>query len=304
VRTRQRLGLAGVVAIMGVTLLGAAAPIPRPGAGTGHLTLGATRPRAAVTATCWPAWERRDLQLAAALRLPVPTRMVTGNLGNLAVRLSRSNLPAWLGAPAGTPPTASALLRGFSVHGLSATSPHEVMEFVPGRTTANLVVEETHLTPFQRRATGLWHYQGAVTFMFNYLYESQQASSIAQGLHGLIAAVASSPSSMPIGLYTTAPAYPPPSHYLSYAGPLYPGQWLRASSTSHFACTASFLHVMGLRNGFIRPVPLYAALLANGIAFGFAPGAVVVANEHAGYDQVYWYRDPAIRVPPPPAPAV
>jgi hypothetical protein len=283
-RTAARIAKAGT--LVGFLLLLAA-------------VIGAGTPAVPATpSSCWPAWEQRDLELAASLRLPVFTRVVRGQLGNLHVRVTTPSLPAWLGEPHGTLPTVAALLRGFSVRGLFAVSPDTVLQLIPGRTTVDLLVEERHLTPFQRRATGLVHYPGAVTLDLNYLPPEEEVSNLRQGLAALIAATAS-PSSLPVGLYTTDVLFPPPTHYLSAAGPLNPGRWLKdaRSPSSGFVCQAAFLHVMGLRAGYLRPVPLHAAMLANGVAFGFAPGFIVVDNLRPGYHQSDWYRDPAITAP-------
>ncbi len=248
----------------------------------------------AAAAACFPGWEQTDLRIAQAAKLPVPMAEIVGTQ-SAATSVSLQNLPVWLGDAAGTPLTAGALLKGFTVQGQDATGPDGVLSVQPNPlgNGLRLYVEEVGLTPAQRTqltAAAAPAPSGPVTLVIPVPGFAQGGlATISAFLQALLATLKAGGESSAM-LYSVVPNPPNPSHYQTPAGPLQPAALLSRLTS----CTAGPAWYLQETGGLLEPVPVFLALAQGGVAFGFAPGFLMVAARTAAGRQIYWYTEPEI----------
>ena len=248
---------------------------------------------------CYPAWERRDIVVAARTQLPVPTTTITANIGN-GPGLTAKTLAEWFGKPFNTPLTPGALLQGWSIQDSMASSPIGHIELLPagngpvsyGYSGFNIVLAERQPTPEQ---ASLLKGAGMLTPITLLIQISRLGSStsLEAAMQYMVDQIKSG-AELPMTIAMTV-SQPDPTRYLSYAGPIQPKTLLMSTG----GCPLRDVGwVLGMQKGLIVPIMAPFATDANGIRLGFAAGAVILDDNQAGYDTVQWFKEPGISVPP------
>ncbi len=250
---------------------------------------------------CFPGWEQTDMRIAQNTKLPVPTQELMGS--EYGPRLVLGNIAVWLGDPADTPLQAKALLGGFVVRGLDAAGPQGTIHAQrdPSGSGGQIYIQEMGLTPSQQRllaGAGLPVPKGPVTIEVP-LPQFPQGAGVT--VKDALQALLTEPGQTPRGgtLYSLQTPEPQPTQYISYLGPVQPAEQLTPPTIGEPACTAGPGWFLGQAGGLLEPMPVFMAMHSNGVTYGFAPGQFMVDSDHAGYDQIYWYREPSITVPSP-----
>lgn len=265
-------------------------------------TYRSSQPPVLTHTVCYPAWERQDIVVAARTPLPVPTTTITANIGN-GPRLTTKTLAKWFGKPFDTPLTPGALLQGWSIQDSMATSPIGRIELSPtgngpvtfGYSGFNIVLAQRQPTPEQAsllKEAGMR--AGMLTPMTLLIQISGLGSStsLEAAIQYMVDQIKSG-AGLPMTIAMTV-SEPDPTRYLSYAGPIQPKTLLMST----VACPPRDVGwVLGMQHGLIVPISAPFATDANGIRLGFAPGVVILDDNHAGYDTVQWFKEPGISVP-------
>ena len=260
---------------------------------------------AAGTPTACPAWLLRDVKVAAAAKLPVPTEQLqgfgAGHVGETAVK-------AWLGGS--SQESVGELLQGWAIRGLSARRDAEALTLFTytGRhifPVGSLGTAGTALTLSVTPTSGerAWIAQdglppppasGPLQLMFT-VDTVVPRGGLAAELGAFLAAAHGDLGSLadmyPVGASA-------PTGYVTYAGTANPrdfGNLLQGGCAGEPVATAA----PDLVSGAVVQMPYWSSTEANAISIGFAPGHVVVESEHAAMMQVAWYTEPAITVPAP-----
>lgn len=257
-------------------------------------------------ASCYPGWERRDLAQVVQTPTPSPSVTITADLGN-GPRLTATSLPLWFGQTSTPSHPTAGLLQGWQVETTQATRGSAELRLVMtagdgpvsfGRPELELVYAAPRPTPAQaallQQAT--IPSAGPLTWLVPIPGGTPQ-TSVASAVAALVKQVDDAGSAgvpMAVAELSSAPAAP---GWQTYAGPFNPATLL----TPGTPCTAGMGWVLGMKDQLILPRRVAFASIANGIRFGFAPHAVVLDSNHAGYVTVEWFELPAVSVPPLPA---
>lgn len=262
----------------------------------------ATKPRASGPAATCPAWLVKDVKVAAAAKLPVPTVSLQG-LG-IAGPVTEQTVKAWLG---GSPSeSVGELLQGWTIHGLSARrgsvaltlSTYAGRHLVPvghaGPGTA-LTLSEPSATPGERT----WIQQdgfppppaSAPVQLAVTVGTLVSQGTLATELGAFLAALQGGRGTL-ADMYPVA--VPAPTGYTTYSGPFDLANLLRGDCVGEPVAAT----VPDLVSGAVVQMPYWSSTEGNGISIGFAPGHVVVESENDAMTQVAWYAEPAITVPP------
>lgn len=253
--------------------------------------------------SCYPGWERRDLAQVVQTKTPSPTVTISANLGN-GPRLTAASLPLWLGQSSETSDQTAGLLRGWHLGVTEATRDSTELHLVMtagdgpvsfGRPELELVYATPRPTPSQaallRQAA--MPTTGPLTWLVP-IPAGNPKTSVASAVAALGKQVGDAGSGgvpMAVAELSSAPGAP---GWQTYAGPFNPATLLQPGTF----CTAGMGWVLGLKDQLILPRRAAFASIANGIRFGFAPHAVVLESNHAGYATVEWFKLPAVSVPP------
>lgn len=266
--------------------------------------------QSAFVAACFPNWEQADMRVAASAKHPVLSLEVVGD-ASPGPMLTQSSLAEWLGDPAGTAATPSALLRGFTVHGMYATGTQGTI-YAKADTyvkTGEFYIQEIGLTAAQQQMLSPSEPKpsgGPVTLAASMeRYPQAPGATISDALQALLAQMAAQPSGIQAMLYSLAQSrqqstsstpqqagYPTPRGFVDPAAPLDPA----AGSP---VCTAGPAWFVGQAGGLLEPEPVFLAVDAGGIAYGFAPGQFMLSSSGGGHQEIYWYQIPGITVPHP-----
>lgn len=244
----------------------------------------------AVIDGCYP-WGVRDMKSTAVVDLPVPTQTITGILG--AARVTASNLALWVGQTSTQVP----VLGGFHLSGLSAQRGSTDIRINPG--TGSLTISESSPTTWQAKTIGRgWPTPPSLPILFQISVASFKATTITAAVNHILHTLTRVGSAgLSVSTYWETQASPPKT-YLTYAGTLNPSSYLVPASIGENICSRSQEFGFGLAHGRLVKKSFASIMDANGIEVGFAPGTVVLISEHAGIYQAYWYREPAVTVPP------
>lgn len=311
--TVRAWGVRGAGALAAVALagcgvfLGARAPVhPRPAAKKPAVSRSAKTPPASARPTPCPTWLVRDVKLASSVKLPVPTQQLAG-FG--AGRMGEATVKAWLGGS--SQQSVREVLDDWRISGLSATQGSEALTL--------LTYRARHVFPFGRGNPGT-----ALLLSLPGLSEAQRAEIAHDGLPTV---PSTGPVQLTITVNTVVPpgtlaaelgaflgdihgdlgsladsypvAAPPPSGYVTYAGPTRPRD---LAHVLQVGCAGEPVATIApdVVSGAVVQVRYWSSTEANGISLGFAPGRVVVESETDAMTQVGWYAEPAITVPPIP----
>lgn len=235
---------------------------------------------------CAP-WIRRDIHIADATHLPVPTAEILGFVG--IAMSTRQTLPNWLGDSPNTP--INQALNGWHWSRTHATHNTVTALLKTSAYGDTVMLNEKTATPWQittlkkegwprpslsqpiqwqfALGTGYRTIQAALTHLISQT-ESGHSVSIADAFPATIK---------------------PPTHYETYAGPI-------QFKSSVMACGVVPTSAAALVSGAVVDKSYWMlGQSGNGISLGFAPGWVVVVSGHAGIITTLWYREPKIAVP-------
>lgn len=244
-------------------------------------------------ARCFPDWEREDMRLAAGTKLPVQTVLVSGS-ADLATRVTTQDIAAWLGDPPGTSPTAASLRTGWAVSGRSAT-----------RGTARLVAEGGTLyleerVPSEGQTALLTQGLGAVpSEPLTLVFQGAAGRNLAGALRALNIRGAG-PGGIPLTYYTAATDDPAPTRFSAPGGgpPVIDPAGMLTRQDVVCPPAGSTGRFMGPSGGYVAPLLVASTAPPwSGFAYGFRDGEFMVDWNQGGYDHLYWYRIPGLRVP-------
>ncbi|MGC8489782.1 MAG: hypothetical protein ACP5QO_16395 [Clostridia bacterium] len=294
--------LAGIGLIsLGLTACGSGAVpthVPQPSSTAALASSSAASPspgsssNTASTVPSCPSWVVRDAHIAATAPLPVPTTELQGFLG-FAIPNAQA-IALWMG-DAPTTPSAN-LLAGWDIHGMTASNGRDTTLTVAQQGSATLitiwekVVTAAQGTAFQQDMSPAPAPAGPVRFSI-LVPGPLPAGSLSQVLATLSQRMSTNSSAQisVVYLLSTTPA----RAYETYGGPYNMTDLLQNGCGQLTAAQAPTL-----ANRVIRNADYESIVAANGISIGFAPGAVVIATEHAGIVLDWWYAEPSITVPP------
>ncbi|MCL6563806.1 MAG: hypothetical protein K6U87_12450 [Firmicutes bacterium] len=264
------------------------------------------QPSSQAAPACYPDWEYRDLTQVLRTPAPSPSVTITADLGN-GPRLTTASLPIWFGQSSAPSRPAAGLLQGWQLGASHATRGSAEVQLVMtagdgpvsfGQPELELVYAAPRPTPAQAgllRQTAI-PTAGPLTWLVPIPGGTPQ-TSVTSAVAALVKQVAEAgPAGVPMAVaeLSSAPGAP---GWQTYAGPFNPASLLNPGSP----CTAGTGWVLAMKDRLIVPRRAAFASIANGIRFGFAPHAVVLESNHAGYATVEWFELPAVSVPPLPA---